>query len=107
MSNLIRDSKCTCENTLDAHILRFRELRQKHPNHMPGWLESYEIGKSMEVTYTAIPFSHSETLSSPCLNGAQHDPISISLCCRYNPNSQHSYVQHIIRFHDQAYVPPF
>lgn len=49
MANLIRDAVCTCENKLDAHILRFRELRQKHPNHMPGWLEQYEVGKSMEI----------------------------------------------------------
>jgi len=49
MANLIRDASCTCENKLDAHILRFRELRQKHPNHMPGWLEQYEVGKSMEI----------------------------------------------------------
>lgn len=49
MANLIRDAQCTCENQLDGHILRFRELRQKHPNHMPGWLEQYEVGKSMEI----------------------------------------------------------
>merc|ERR1711990_1017958 len=49
MANLIRDAACTCENKLDAHILRFRELRQKHPNHMPGWLEQYEVGKTMEI----------------------------------------------------------
>jgi len=49
MANLIRDARCTCENQLDAHILRFRELRQKHPNHMPGWLEQYEVGKTMEI----------------------------------------------------------
>jgi len=49
MANLIRDAQCTCDNKLDAHILRFRELRQKHPNHMPGWLEKYEVGKSMEI----------------------------------------------------------
>jgi len=49
MANLIRDAKCTSENKLDAHILRFRELRQKHPNHMPGWLEQYETNKTMEI----------------------------------------------------------
>jgi len=49
MANLIRDARCTSENQLDGHILRFRELRQKHPNHMPGWLEQYEVGKSMEI----------------------------------------------------------
>lgn len=49
MANLIRDARCTSENQLDGHILRFRELRQKHPNHMPGWLESYEVGKAMEI----------------------------------------------------------
>jgi len=80
MSNLIRDAACTCDNGLDAHIMRFRELRsreilpvslctlctindktydklsnllfyhrQKHPNHMPGWLEQYEIGKTMQI----------------------------------------------------------
>lgn len=49
MSNLIRDAKCTCENRLDGHILRFKELRQKHPNFIPGWLKRYEDQKSMEV----------------------------------------------------------
>merc|ERR1711907_396716 len=49
MSNLIRDAKCTCENRLDGHILRFKELRQKHPNFVPGWLKRYEDQKSMEV----------------------------------------------------------
>lgn len=49
MANLIRDAQCTCENKLDAHIMRFRELRSKHPNHLPGWLEKYEVGKSMEI----------------------------------------------------------
>jgi len=49
MTNLIRDAKCTSINQLDGHILRFRELRQKHPNFIPGWLKRYEDGKSMEV----------------------------------------------------------
>jgi len=49
MSNLIRDAKCTSVNKLDGHILRFRELRQKHPNFIPGWLKRYEDKKSMEV----------------------------------------------------------
>jgi len=49
MTNLIRDAKCTSVNRLDGHILRFRELRQKHPNFIPGWLKRYEDTKSMEV----------------------------------------------------------
>lgn len=49
MANLIRDARCTSENQLDGHILRFRELRAKHPNHMPGWLEQYEVGQTMEI----------------------------------------------------------
>lgn len=49
MANLIRDAKCTCTNRLDPHILRFKELRQKHPNFIPGWLKRYEDQKSMEV----------------------------------------------------------
>jgi len=49
MTNLIRDAKCTSINRLDGHILRFRELRQKHPNFIPGWLKRYEDTKSMEV----------------------------------------------------------
>merc|ERR1712166_861740 len=49
MTNLIRDAKCTSVNRLDGHILCFRELRQKHPNFIPGWLKRYEDTKSMEV----------------------------------------------------------
>merc|ERR1712166_962392 len=54
MSNLIRDAKSTCTNRLDGHILRFKELRQKHPNFVPGWLKRYEDQKAMEVHETII-----------------------------------------------------
>jgi len=54
MANLIRDAQCTCDRDLDAHILRFRELRQKYPNHIPGWLERYEVGKTMEIHETVV-----------------------------------------------------
>lgn len=54
MANLIKDARCTCENRLDGHILRFKELRQKHPNFVPGWLKRYEDAKSMEVHETII-----------------------------------------------------
>merc|ERR1711988_104964 len=42
MTNLIRDAQCTCSNRLDGHIMRFRELRQRHPNYIPGFLKKYE-----------------------------------------------------------------
>lgn len=54
MSNLIRDARSTCGARLDPHVLRFKELRQKHPNFMPGWLKRYEDQKSMEVHETII-----------------------------------------------------
>jgi len=47
MSNLIRDAGTACDHHLDAHVLRFRELRRKHPNHKPCWAEQYEITKTM------------------------------------------------------------
>merc|ERR1712054_229613 len=54
MANLIRDARTACDDHLDGHVLRFRELRQKHPNHMPGWAEKYEMTKSMEMHEAVI-----------------------------------------------------
>jgi len=45
MANLIRDATTRCEDHLDAHVLRFRELRKKCPNHLPSWNEQTEIDK--------------------------------------------------------------
>merc|ERR1712086_199024 len=49
MAQLIRDAKGRCEHKLDDHVERFRELRQKHPNHLPNRQEQYEIDKMVEM----------------------------------------------------------
>ena len=87
MSNLIRDSRCTCDNQLDAHILRFRELRQKHPNHMPGWLESYEVGKSMEVMLARTPDLTQGRPGSP--SRAKLPTLTPTLLCDTRPRCVH------------------
>jgi len=49
MANLIRDAHCACEHRIDGHVMRFRDLRQKYPNHLPSYLEQHEMEKTMQA----------------------------------------------------------
>jgi len=43
MANIIKRAYSVVDNRIDAHVLRYKAHRVKHPTHIPGWLEQMTI----------------------------------------------------------------